>query len=41
MNKEYISPKFEILMILLDSAVLSVSLMEPELEDFNVSDGEW
>ena len=41
MNKEYISPKIEILMVLTDSAILSVSVKDPVLEDFTVSDGEW
>ena len=41
MNKEYISPEMETLMVLSDSAVLSVSVKEPVLEDFNVSEGEW
>lgn len=41
MIKEYISPKMETLMVLSDSAVLSVSVTEPVLEDLTVSDGEW
>ena len=41
MNKEYISPKMEILMVLTDSAILSVSVTEPVLEDFYVTDGQW
>ena len=41
MNKEYISPKMEILMVLTDSAILSVSVTEPVLEEFDVSDGQW
>lgn len=41
MIKEYISPEMEILMVLSDSAILSVSVTEPVLEDLTVSDGEW
>jgi len=41
MMKEYISPEMEILMVLSDSSVLSVSVTEPVLEDLTVSDGEW
>ena len=41
MMKEYISPEMEILMVLSDSAILSVSVAEPVLEDLTVSDGEW
>ena len=41
MDNEYISPKIQIVRIFLDSAVLSASVMNPELEDFNVSDGHW
>lgn len=41
MNTEYISPEVETVTFFLDSAVLSASVMNPELEDFNVSEGEW
>ena len=41
MNKEYISPKMEILMVLTDSAILSVSVKNPAIEDFYVTDGQW
>ncbi len=41
MDKEYISPMIQTLTVLSDSAVLSVSVEEPQLEDFIVSDGEW
>ena len=41
MNKEYISPEVETVTFSLDSAILSVSVKEPVLEDFDVSDGEW
>ena len=41
MNTEYISPEVETVTFFLDSAVLSASVKEPVLEDFNVSDGEW
>lgn len=41
MNKEYISPKIQTVAFSLDSAILSVSVKDPVLEDFTVSDGEW
>ena len=41
MDNEYMSPKIQIVRIFLDSAVLSASVKEPVLEDFNVSEGEW
>ena len=41
MNKEYRSPDIEMVTLSLDSAILSASVKDPELEDFNVSDGEW
>ena len=41
MNKEYMSPVIEMVTLSLDSAILSASVKDPELEDFNVSDGEW
>jgi hypothetical protein len=41
MNKEYMSPDIEMVTLSLDSAILSASVKDPELEDFNVSDGEW
>ena len=39
MNNEYIAPKMEITTILYASTILTVS--NPVLEDFDVSDGEW
>ena len=39
MIKEYITPEMEIVTILSETAILSVSY--PELEDFDVSDGSW
>lgn len=41
MNKEYISPEILTVAFSLDSAILSVSVTEPVLEDLTVSDGEW
>ena len=41
MNKEYISPEIQTVAFSLDSAILSVSVKEPVLEDFDGSDGEW
>ena len=41
MIKEYISPQTEIIAVLSDAAVLSVSVNSPTLEDFTVSEGEW
>jgi hypothetical protein len=41
MDNEYISPKIQIVRIFLESAILSASVKEPVLEDFDVSDGEW
>ena len=41
MNKEYISPKIQTVAFSLDSAILSVSVTEPVLEEFDVSDGQW
>lgn len=41
MNKEYMSPEIEMVTLSLDSAILSASVKDPELEDFYVSDGEW
>lgn len=41
MNKEYISPKIQTVAFSLDSAILSVSVTEPVLEDFYVTDGQW
>ena len=35
------SPDIEMVTLSLDSAILSASVKDPELEDFNVSDGEW
>ena len=41
MNKEYISPEILIVKFFLNSTILSASVTNPELEDFNVSEGEW
>ena len=41
MNKVYISPEILTVAFSLDSAILSVSVKDPVLEDFTVSDGEW
>ena len=41
MNKEYISPEILIVKFFFDSTILSASVKEPVLEDFDVSDGEW
>ena len=41
MNKEYMSPDIKMVTLSLDSAILSVSVTEPVLEDLTVSDGEW
>ena len=41
MDNEYISLKIQIVRIFLESAILSASVKEPVLEDFDVSDGEW
>lgn len=41
MNKEYISPEIDTVKLLFDSTILSASVTNPELEDFNVSEGEW
>ena len=35
------SPDIEMVTLSLDSAILSASVKDPELEDFYVSDGEW
>ena len=40
MNKEYMSPEIEMVTLSLDSAILSASVKDPELEDFYVRDGE-
>ena len=39
MIKEYITPGMDIVTILPETSILSVS--NPELEDFDVSDGAW
>lgn len=39
MIKEYITPEMDIVTILPETSILSVS--NPELEDFDVSDGAW
>lgn len=41
MTKEYLSPKMETMIILPDASVLSVSVTDPVIEDFSVSDGQW
>ena len=39
MKNEYITPQLDVLIILSETAILSVS--EPVMEDFDVSDGSW
>ena len=41
MNKEYISPEIQTVAFSLDSAILSASVKDPVLEDFDVSEGQW
>jgi hypothetical protein len=41
MDKEYISPEVGTVKVLCEASVLSASVEGPELEDFDVSDGEW
>ena len=41
MNKEYISPEVGVVTFSLESAILSASVKDPVLEDFDVSDGQW
>ena len=39
MKNEYITPQLDVLIILSETAILSVSV--PVMEDFDVSDGNW
>ena len=41
MKKEYISPDMGIVEILAEMPILVASINEPQMEDFDVSDGEW
>lgn len=41
MNKEYISPEIDFIVLLVETPFLTGSVNNPEIEEFSVSDGEW